>query len=53
MKDDSNDDDATTLISYVNKNDKWIIDSDCSHYMIGNRSKFSTFETYNGRYFTI
>ena len=27
MKDDSNEDEATTLVSYVNKNDKWIIDS--------------------------
>ena len=47
MKDDS-DDDTTTLISYVKKNDKWIIDSGCLHHMTGDRSKFSTFETYDG-----
>ena len=48
MKDDSNEDEATTLISYVNKNDKWITNSGCSHHMIGNRSNFETFECYDG-----
>ena len=32
MKDDSNED-TTTLISYMRKDDKWIIDSRCSHHM--------------------
>ena len=31
MKDDSNEDEATALIFYVNKGDRWIIDSGCSH----------------------
>ena len=47
MKDDSNED-TTTLISYVNKDDKWIIDSGCSHHMTGDKSKFKTFELYDG-----
>ena len=33
MKDESNEDEATTLVTYVNKNDKWIIDNGCSHHM--------------------
>ena len=45
LKYDSNDDNATTLISYVNKNDKWIVESACSQHMTGDRSKNSTFET--------
>ena len=48
MEDDFDDDNATALISHVNKNDKWIIDSGCSHHMTSDRSKFSTFETYDG-----
>ena len=40
MKDESNEDEKTTLITYVNKNDKCIIDSGCSHHMIGDKSKF-------------
>ena len=47
MKDDS-DEDATTLISYVNRDDKWIIDSGCSHYMTGDKNKFKTFEICDG-----
>ena len=43
MKDDSNED-TTALISYVNKDDKWIIDSGCSHHMTGDKNKFKTFE---------
>ena len=48
MKDDSNEDEATTLISYVKKSDKWIIDSGCSHHITRDRSKFKTFELYDG-----
>ena len=33
MKDEYNEDEATTLVTYVNKNDRWIIDSGCSHHM--------------------
>ena len=32
----------------MNKNDKWIIDSGCSHHMIGGKSKFTTFTQYDG-----
>ena len=40
MKEDSNEDEKTTLISYVNKTNKWIIDSGCSNHMTGNKVKF-------------
>ena len=39
INDDSNED-TTTLISYVNKDDKWIIDSGCSHHMTSDKSNF-------------
>ena len=37
MKDESDEDEATTLVTCVNKNDKWIIDSGCSHHMTGDK----------------
>ena len=36
------------MVTCVNKNDKWIIDSGCSHYMTGDKSKFITFTQYDG-----
>ena len=48
MKDDSNEDEETILFSYVNKNDRWIIDSGCSHHMTGDKSKFITLNFYDG-----
>jgi len=48
MKDEYDEDEATTLVSYVNKNDKGIIDSECSHHMIRNKSKFITLNYYDG-----
>ena len=48
MKDDSDEDEATALVSYVNKSDKWIIDSGCSYHMSGDKSKFITLYYYNG-----
>ena len=48
MKDESNEDEATELVTYVNKNDKWIIDSGCSHHMTGDKSKFVTLSYYDG-----
>ena len=46
MKDKSNEDEATALVTCVNKNDRWIIDSGCSHDMIGDKSKFITLNCY-------
>ena len=48
MKDELDEDEATTLVTYMNKNDKWIIDSGCSHHMTGDKSKFITFTQYDG-----
>ena len=48
MKDDYDEDEATALVSYVNKSDRWIIDRLCSHHMIGYKSKFITLDYYNG-----
>ena len=47
MKDDS-DEDTNSLISYVNKDDKWIIYSGCSHHMTDDINKFKTFESCDG-----
>ena len=47
MKDDC-DEDIIALISYMNKDDKWIIDSGCSHHMNGDKNKFKTFESCDG-----
>jgi hypothetical protein len=48
IKDDYDEDEEIALISYVNKSDRWIIDSGCSHHMTGHKSKFITLEYYNG-----
>ena len=48
MKDEFDEYETTTLVTYVNKNDKWIIDSGCSHHMIGDKSKFVTLNYYDG-----
>ena len=40
MKDESDEDEATTLVTCVNKNDTWTIDSGCSHHMIGDSVRF-------------
>ena len=42
MKDESDEDETTALVICVNKNDKWIIDSGCSHYMTRDKSNFVT-----------
>ena len=49
VKDDSDSDeeDKMALISHVNKNDTWIIDSGCSHHMTGDKTKFEHFEDYD------
>ena len=47
IKDDfDRDTKKTTLISHIN--DTWIIDSGCSHHMIGDESKFENIEIYDG-----
>ena len=47
MKDESDEDEATTLVSCVNKNDGWIIDSVCPHHMTGDKSNFITLNYYD------
>ena len=48
MKDELDEDEAIALVACMNKNDKWIIDSGCSHNMTGYKSKFVTFTQYDG-----
>ncbi|MDF3686383.1 hypothetical protein, partial [Enterobacter hormaechei] len=48
MKDESNEDETTALVSYMNKSDRWIIDSGCSYHVTGDKSKFITFTQYDG-----
>ena len=47
MKDESDEDEATTLMTCVNKNE-WIIDNGCSHHMTGDKIKFITVTSYDG-----
>ena len=48
MKHEYNEDEAIALVSCVNKNDRWIIDSGCSHHMTRDKSKFITLNYYDG-----
>ena len=48
MKDESNEDEATTLMTCMRKNDNWIIDIGCSHHMTRHKSKFITLTNYDG-----
>ena len=48
MKDDSDENEAIVPVSCVNKNDKQIIDSVCSHHMTRHKSKFITLNYYDG-----
>ena len=49
IKDESDDEgDKMELISHVSKNDKWIIDSGCSHHMTIDKTKLKHFEHYDG-----
>ena len=50
MKEDSDEDEKTTLISCMNKSDRWIIDSGFSNHMIGDKSKFEDIKPYKGSY---
>ena len=47
MKDESDEGEVTTLVACVNKNDRCIIDSGCSHHMTGDKSKFITLNCYD------
>ncbi len=47
MKEDSNEDEKTTLISYVSKGNRWIIHCGCSHHMTRDKNKFEKMEQYN------
>ena len=51
MKDEFDEDEETALMTCVNKNDKWMIDSGCSHHMTRDKSKFITLEYYNANSF--
>lgn len=40
--------DQKSLVSRINNSNEWIIDSGCSHHMIGDRRKFLSLEEYDG-----
>ena len=42
MKDEFDEDEATALMTCVNKNDRWIIDSGCSHHTTRDKRKLIT-----------
>ena len=48
MKDQSDEEEPTALVTCMNKNYRWIIDSGCSHHMTGDKSKFVNFTQYDG-----
>ena len=48
MEDKFDEDEATALMTCVNKNDKWIIDNGCSHHMTVEKIKFITLTSYDG-----
>ena len=46
MKEKFDEDEATALVTFVNMNDRQIIDSGCSHHMTGEKIKFITLNCY-------
>ena len=48
MKDKFDEDEATALVTCVNKNDRWTIDSECSHHITRDKSMFITLNCYDG-----
>lgn len=48
MKDHSDEEEPIALVTCMNKNDRWIIDSGCSYHMTGDKSKFVDFTQYDG-----
>ena len=53
MKVDFDEHEKSALISHVSKNDRWIIDSGCSHHVTSDKSKFEKLEHYNGGNFNL
>ena len=48
INDESSEDEATALVSCMNKKDTQIIGNGCSHHMTGDKSKFITLNYYDG-----
>ena len=48
MKEDSDEDEKIALITYVNKSDRWIVDSGFANHMTTDRSKFENIGPYKG-----
>ena len=48
MKEKSNEDEITALVTCVDENDRWIIDSGCLYHMKGDKSKFITLNFHDG-----
>ena len=48
MKDDFDENEKTALISYVNKSDRWIVDSGCFNHMTSDKDKFEDILPYKG-----
>ena len=48
MKNEFDENEATILVSFVNKNDRWIIDSGCSNHMTRDKTKFIILNYYDG-----
>ena len=48
MKEDFDEDEKTILIYYVNKSDRWIIDSECSNHMTSDKEKIEDIGPCNG-----
>ena len=44
VKDEFDDEDKMARIYHVRKNDTWIIDSDCSYHMTGDKIKYEHME---------
>lgn len=48
MKYESDEVEVSALVYYVNKSDRWIIDSGCTNHIIGDKSKFNSLVHYDG-----
>ena len=45
---DKDEDEVVALVSYVKMNERWIIDSGCSHHLTRDKIKFITLNYYDG-----